>query len=95
MVLIDAGAIAFAARNVYSRTLTEVKADQKIFSTPSISFPGVMDFDVTVTRTCSVVGNVKKWFDVYEMKAPMYNIIANPANGLVGNSGVLKFTQIP
>ena len=93
-LLIDAGAIAFASRNVYSRTLEEAKADTKVFSTPSISFPGVVDFDCIVTRTCSVVGGVQKWFDVYQMKAPMYNIIANPANGILGNTGVLKFTQI-
>ena len=92
-LLIDAGAIAFAARNVYSRSLVDVMANTQVFSTPSISFPGVVDFDVTVTRTCSIVNNVQKWFDVYQMKAPMYNIIANPANGLVGNTGVLKFTQ--
>ena len=93
-LMIDAGAIAFAARNVYSRTLTDVSANAKVFSTPSISFPGVVDFDVTVTRSCSVVGNVKKWFDVYEMRQPMYSVIANPANGLAGNTGVLKVTQV-
>lgn len=94
-LLIDAGAIAFAARNVYARGLEEAMANTKVFSTPSISFPGVVDFDVTVTRTCEVVLGVLKWFDVYTMKAPYYNIIANPANGQVGNTGVLKFTQIP
>ena len=93
-LLIDAGAIAFASRNIYSRTIDSPLPTVKVFSTPSISFPGVVDFDVTVTRTCSVVGNVRKYFDVYEMKAPMYNIIANPANGLIGNTGVLKITQV-
>ena len=97
-LMIDAGAIAFANRNVYGRTVEEPMANTRAFSVPSISFPGVVDFDVEVTRVCEVVAvgtaMVKKWFDVFSMKAPFYNIIANPANGLAGDTGVLKFTNI-
>lgn len=96
-LLIDAGAIAFAARNVYSRNMVQPDEKTTVYSTPSISFANTMDFDVEVYRTCEVVTvggkSVKKWFDVYSMKEPFYDIISNPNNGLAGDTGVLKFTK--
>lgn len=103
-LMIDAGAIAFAARNRFTvlradqtapgrviaeRPMQQLDANTVGFAVPSISLPGV-DFDVRVQRTCED----GRYFDSYEMKLPYYDILNNPANGIAGDTGVLKFTKV-
>lgn len=68
----------------------------------AVSGGSLFDIDVTVQRVCQVVNMptangtkaVKKWFDVYEMKVPFYDLIADPYRlGGGTNTGVLKFTK--
>jgi hypothetical protein len=88
-LMIDAPALAFAARNIYGTDVVQAEANTKVFSVASRFLPGV-SFDVKVVRTCT--GGV--YYDTFTMKMPYYDIIANPANGLTNNTGVLKFTKV-
>ncbi|KAA9333400.1 hypothetical protein F0P96_10550 [Hymenobacter busanensis] len=87
-LMVDAGAIAFGARNEYGAAVVEAEANVRVFSIASRFVPGVR-FDVKKIRKC--VNGV--YFDVYTMKAPYFDIINNPANGITGDTGVLKFTK--
>ncbi|GAB3303645.1 hypothetical protein [Hymenobacter tenuis] len=87
-LMIDAPAIAFAARNIRTRNVQQLDANTRGFSLPSISLGGI-DFDVRVQRTCEA----GVYYDTYEMKLPYFNVIANPANGFAGSTGVLKFVK--
>jgi hypothetical protein len=88
-LMIDAPAIAFAARNIYGPDVVQAEANTKVFSIQSRFLPGV-SFDVKQVRTCTS----GVYYDTYTMKIPYYDVIANPANGLTNNTGVLKFTKV-
>lgn len=87
-LMIDAGAIAFGSRNEYGTAPVEAEANVRVFSVQSRFIPGLR-MDVKKIRMC-VAG---KYYDTYTMKLPYWDIIQNPANGIAGDTGVLKFTK--
>jgi hypothetical protein len=86
--MVDAGAYAFATRNIYGPQAVQIEANTEIYSVQSRFVPTVR-LDVLVKRIC--VAGV--YYDVYVVKVPYFDGIVNPANGLVGDTGILKFTK--
>lgn len=88
-LMVDAGALAFASRNLYSRTIQQLDSDTIGVAVPSLTLG--IDLDTRVQRTC-VDG---RYFDSFEMKLPYYDILVNPTNGAAGETGVLRFDKVP
>lgn len=105
--VVDGTAVAFAARNQFSRTMEDAAADHKVFSIAGpvpVGMDGVaigsslFDIDVEVQRKCEVVTragkSVKRWFDVYDFTLPFFDLLADPFRlGGGTNTGSLKFVK--
>jgi hypothetical protein len=87
-LMVDAGAYAFATRNVYGPQPDKIEANTTIYSVQSRFIPSVR-MDVLMKRIC-VTGI---YYDVVVVKVPYFDGIVNPANGLAGDTGMLKFTR--
>jgi hypothetical protein len=87
-LMVDAGSIAFAARNNFTRAIQQLDADTIGVASPLLTLP--FDVDTKVQRTC-VDG---RYFDSFWMQLPYYDIINNPANGAAGETGVLRFDKV-
>lgn len=87
-LMVDAGAYAFATRNVYGPQATQIEANTTIYSVQSRFVPSVR-MDVMMKRICTD----GVYYDVVLVKVPYFDGITNPANGIVGDTGIIKFTR--